>query len=65
MSEKGWSYSVADKPSEFDRCKYEGTCECGKVHTVYTQPDEYPEYYTDVSISCACGKFVIFTLPVN
>ncbi len=50
--------------------KFEGEftneCEtCGKVHTVFTQEDRSPEYYTSVLIACDCGALVKFELPVN
>lgn len=38
---------------------------CDKLHTVFTQEDDYPEYYTTVSVKCACGELVKFELPVN
>ena len=40
-------------------------CTCGKEFEVRTQPDEDPEYYTDVFVKCDCGSFVLFSLPVN
>ena len=41
-------------------------CEkCGKEIRVYTQKDHFPEYYTEVTVKCDCGYFVVFNLPVN
>jgi len=39
--------------------------DCGKVHAVYTQRDQYPEYYTNINIICECKEVVPFMLPVN
>ena len=46
--------------------KYTKKCEnCGKEHSIYTQDDNNPEYYTDVYIKCSCGARIEFKLPVN
>jgi hypothetical protein len=38
---------------------------CGETHTLWTQADDNPEYYTNVNLKCKCGKLVEFNLPVN
>ena len=38
---------------------------CHIIHEVSTQPDDSPEYYTDIYIKCRCGNSVKFTIPVN
>lgn len=49
-----------------DSYQYQETCkQCGKVHFVRTQRDDWPEYYTVVFIECDCGGLVRFYLPVN
>jgi len=51
---------------EYDTFPYKEACtSCKKEYTVYTQEDAYPEYYTDVYVSCECGDVVHFELPVN
>lgn len=45
--------------------KYEETCDCGKIHVVFTQRDDSPGYYTYVYILCECGECVKFELPAN
>lgn len=46
--------------------KYIEECEsCNKVHKLRTQPDNHPEYYTDINIICDCDEIVHFSLPVN
>lgn len=48
------------------RGEYTRECDlCQKQHTVFTQRDNHPEYYTDVFVKCDCGNHVQFTLPVN
>lgn len=49
----------------WDNFEYHSSCECGKIHTVLTQQDRSPEYYTNVFIKCDCGEYVLFDLPVN
>jgi len=44
---------------------YAQTCECGEIIEVSTQRDRGPEYYATVYVKCACGKSVLFELPVN
>jgi len=45
--------------------EYIETCGCGKKHTIRTQEDNYPEYYTYAYVLCDCGDYVKFELPVN
>ena len=45
--------------------EYEKSCACGKIHKLWTQMDENPEYYIDVHVICDCGDKVHFELPVN
>lgn len=48
------------------RGKFQKECdECGKTHTLFTQHDHDPEYYTTVTAACDCGAHVSFSLPVN
>ncbi len=48
------------------RGKYSNECpKCKKEHIVFTQPDQHPEYYTDVYIECVCNELIRFVLPVN
>ena len=50
----------------FESTEYRAKCSCGYVITLYTQSDNYPEYYTNVGVVCPkCGEKVWFTLPVN
>ena len=44
---------------------YTQFCECKREHTIITQKDSWPEYYTDVYVVCDCGNCVHFNLPVN
>jgi len=45
---------------------YKARCKnCGKEHTLFTQEDNKPEYYTEVFVECSCGNRVLFQLPVN
>ena len=55
------------EPDDYStRQKYITQCsDCDVSHTVFTQADDSPEYYTDVHILCACGSLVSFNLPVN
>jgi len=60
------------KKAEIDRTEWEFSEEykkecahCEEEHIVYTQKDDYPEYYTQVSIVCSCDGIVTFELPVN
>jgi hypothetical protein len=45
--------------------EYQRSCKCGKVHSIVTQEDNGPEYYTHIYILCECGEYVKFKLPVN
>ena len=46
--------------------KYTEVCpDCGKSHSLYTQANKMPEYYTSVNIVCDCGELIEFDLPVN
>lgn len=38
---------------------------CSTKHSIYTQQDKNPEYYTDIYVVCKCGDVVHFLLPVN
>jgi len=50
----------------YDNNEYKETCEgCGKEHSMFTQPDNGPEYYTQVALRCSCDEYVMFNLPVN
>lgn len=50
----------------YQRYPYRASCPtCNKCHTVITQEDSNPEYYTDVNLICDCGGLVGFSLPVN
>jgi len=54
------------KLSEYDSTKYKRKCsKCGKIHILYTQKDEWPEYHISVYVQCKCGNYIKFTLPVN
>ena len=51
---------------DYDNHEYKKTCDgCGKEHSVFTQAENCPEYYTDVALQCDCGEYVMFNLPVN
>lgn len=54
-------------PVKYWREEYSEKCEnCGETHRVLTQPDQHPEYYTEVGIPCrTCGHVIWFDLPVN
>lgn len=55
-----------DKLQDYDNNEYKKICEgCGKSHSMWTQSDNNPEYYTDVALRCDCGHYVMFNLPVN
>ncbi len=46
--------------------EYKEQCDnCKKNHSLRTQKDQVPEYYTDVYILCDCDDHVKFSLPVN
>lgn len=46
--------------------EYSNICkQCNKQHTLFTQSDEYPEYYTCVILKCDCEHLIVFELPVN
>jgi len=48
------------------RDEYKKICAlCQKEHSLRTQRDNNPEYYTSVFIKCDCGDYVYFSLPVN
>ena len=49
----------------YGRYCYKVECECGEVVRVLTQKDDVPEYYTGVLVTCKCGKWVRFDLPVG
>lgn len=50
----------------YNRCVYEEKCKCGNKVMVTTQPDNYPEYTSEVGVVCSkCGKLVMFSLPAN
>lgn len=53
--------------NDFDkRYKYTKKCkQCEKTHTLLTQEDADPEYYTEISVLCDCGNYVCFCVPVN
>ncbi len=51
--------------SVYDLHAYNNTCFCGKKHTLLTQDDNNPEYYSVVISICECGRLVRFSLPVN
>lgn len=49
-----------------EKQEYSNICkQCSKQHTLFTQRDEYPEYYTTVIVKCDCRNLVEFELPVN
>ena len=51
---------------KYNSYEYKKKCSCGYEITLYTQDDNYPEYYTEVGVRCPkCGKKVLFSLPVN
>lgn len=56
---------IIDCIREWNRYEYKKTCECGKIHTILTQEDSFPEYHTDIYVLCECGQYVDFLLPVN
>lgn len=42
------------------------TCSsCGYEHKILTQPDQKPEYYTEIQTYCQCGNEIKWLLPVN
>jgi len=52
--------------NEWDKYEYTHKCPtCENIIKVFTQKDNYPEYYTDVFIQCYCGELLQFVLPVN
>lgn len=61
----GWSTHYPGGVSLFDRIAYKEKCTCGKEHILLTQPDNRPEYRSDVGLVCGCGHIVCFSLPVN
>lgn len=55
-----------DKDNWYTNTKYSLNCDkCDKAHSLITQRDDNPEYYTDVTVVCDCGTHVHFELPVN
>lgn len=51
---------------EYARHEYKVVCEnCNKENSLFTQGDDYPEYYTDVLMECECKQMITFNLPVN
>lgn len=52
--------------STFDCHIYKQQCKkCSKEHTLLTQDDRSPEYYSTVGVICDCKEVVWFSLPVN
>ena len=43
---------------------YTEECKSGHEVIVFTQPDDNPEYCTEVWVKCKCGDLVKFDLPV-
>jgi len=40
--------------------------DCKESHTIYHQPDNHPEYYTNISLVCKnCCELIVFEIPVN
>ena len=51
---------------EYENNEYVEHCDnCGERHSMFTQSDNCPEYYTQVALRCPCGEYVMFNLPVN
>jgi hypothetical protein len=40
-------------------------CKCGRSYEFYSQVDDKPEYYTEITLVCECGKYIIMEFPVN
>ncbi len=55
---------INDIPEDL-RVEYKAKCDCGKVHTILSQRDSFPEYETEIYLLCECTEYVEFILPVN
>ena len=48
------------------RFSYTCTCSfCGLIQEILTQRHNFPEYETEIYLSCQCGEYIEFILPVN
>lgn len=55
-----------DDIHKLDRNSYTEECpSCRFEHTILTQGDDSPEYYTEIYLRCQCGEYIEFSLPVN
>lgn len=61
----GFDHQQSEGIGYYNSHVYQQQCTCGKTHTLLSQDDNNPEYYTDVSVICDCGEAVRFNLPVN